>query len=183
MAATISITCPTHTQTPSTAMMNLDCTSYTCSTIDRTKKNNPVNNNNNTYLDDLGSSQFLGDSEVLRALSAPIELPQGYLSISSVTNRRTSGDSEALGTPPSPKLEADLWPPSFRVFSKKERKISYAQEALPDDAFVSSKETPVRGGLIPSLPSISLPKLPERSWVCSTCRKPRDECHCLCTVS
>lgn len=135
-------------------------------------------------------------------------LPSGYLSISSFVKSLSSEMESQHHIFASPSYESDFWSPPLSFFSnnnQKRRKISIAQDALSvlgnqredenhndveepiadkKDAAVNDSKLPHSklSELMPSFSNVSLPKLPARSWFCNSCRKPKDECNCMCVI-
>lgn len=132
-------------------------------------------------------------------------LPSGYLSISSFVKSLSSEIENQHHIFAAPSYESDFWSPPLSFFSnnnERRRKISIAQEALSvlgnqredenhndvEDQSADKKDTDTKmshsklSELMPSFSSVSLPKLPERSWFCNSCRKPKDECNCMCVI-
>lgn len=84
----------------------------------------------------------------------------------------------------SSQFESEFWTAPFLRKSR----VSYAEEAVAADegSFTSEDESPlikIKQKILSSLSSLSLENYKEKHWYCYSCRRPRDRCKCLCSIS
>lgn len=132
----------------------------------KTEYNNSIRTNKN-FQHTNGSN-----SEIDYDLNTPIRNSFKDLSLPSVKERNTSAFSP---------LNSECGLKSVK------NRASFAEEAiffdsLDKDSNGSDTSRSQIRKLTSAISNLHLPRITERYWFCENCHKPKDECHCICSI-